>query len=289
MSNRLFVVGGTGYLGGEVVRQARAQGWQVVASYYSQVPSDNAAGKWVFLDARDALAVEQVCMRLQPDVIINAVYRQSGADMWTVTALGAEHIARAAHACQARLIHISSDMVFDGEQTRPYCETDLPNPVTAYGAAKADAERLVVSAHNESVLVRTSLIYGFDPIDRHTRFILDMADGRLRARLFRDEYRCPIFVGDLAAALLELSTHSYQGVLHVAGASALSRYQFGVLLATFYGRDATRIESGLNAESETRRPRNCVLDIHLAQQFLTSRLRSVQDVLFQQKRPDITL
>lgn len=287
MRKRLLVVGGTGYLGSAVLRQALTQGWQVFATYHSQLPTTAVDITWQQLDIRDAPTVAQAVSSLAPDVVINTAYRQNDPDMWAVTAQGAQHVARATAACQARLLHLSSDVVFDGEQATPYNETDPPQPISAYGAAKADAERLVLAEHPGAVLVRTSLIYGFAPVDVHTTFILRVADGQVQARLFRDEYRCPIFVGDLAAALLELATHSYEGVLHVAGTSILSRYAFGVLLAQFYGRDPARIESGLNAESTTPRPRNCALDVRRAQGMLRTSLRRVEEVLAAQQRSTV--
>ena len=69
-------------------------------------------------------------------------------------------MARAAAAAGARLVHLSSDVVFSGRAGRPYAEEDAPDPITAYGAAKAEAERLVAAACRGAVLVRTSLIYG---------------------------------------------------------------------------------------------------------------------------------
>jgi dTDP-4-dehydrorhamnose reductase len=215
----------------------------------------------------------------QPDSVLHTAFRQNDPGLWDVTAGGALHVARAAAQSGARLIHLSSDVIFSGERDGAYTESDPPDPITAYGTAKADAERLVLEECPNAVVVRTSLIYGFHPIDRHTRFVLDVADGTQDAQLFTDEYRCPILVDDLAVALLELVSHSYEGIINVAGIERLSRYEFGTLLAQAHGRDPSRIGQGLSSESGLRRPRNCTLDVSLAQALLPTPLRGVREVL----------
>jgi dTDP-4-dehydrorhamnose reductase len=151
--------------------------------------------------------------------------------------------------------------------------------VSPYGAAKAAAEQFVTEQDPAAILVRTSLIYGFAPVDRHTQFVLDIADGRNAAQLFYDEYRCPIFVGDLAAALIELAQADYRGVLNIAGDECLSRYAFGRLLAQHNGRDPSRLPGSFSTDSSVRRPRNCRLDISRARQLLQTSLRGVHAVL----------
>jgi dTDP-4-dehydrorhamnose reductase len=216
---------------------------------------------------------------VQPAVVIHTAFRQQDPDMWDINALGAHNVAAAAYTSGAHLIHMSTDVIFDGTTTSAYTEEEAPNPITAYGASKADAEHFVRSAHPQATLVRTSLIYGMQPIDRHTQFILDIADGRATARLFTDEYRCPVFVEDLAAALLELTAHSSCGIINIAGAETLSRHAFGCLLAAFHGRDPAQLAPGTLAGSGLQRPANCALDIRRAQGMLRTPLRSVREVL----------
>ncbi len=275
---RIFITGGTGYLGRVLTRQASLAGHSVMASYHTQPPPPDLAN-WLPLDVRDPLAVEELLERLRPEVVIHTAYRQGGPDLLPVTAIGAGNVARAAAAIGARLIHLSTDVVFDGEREGAYTEDDPPSPISAYGAAKAQAEALVAAAHPGAVLVRTSLIYGFAPIDRISQFVLDVATGRSPERLFTDEIRCPIYVEDLAAALLELTTLPCSGPLHVAGAEALSRYAFGILIARAWNVDPSGIQGALSADSSVRRPRNCALDSSRAQQLLRTRLRGASEVL----------
>lgn len=275
--SRILITGGTGYLGGAIVRQASAAGHTVAATYLSQAPPTAHGSLWAPLDIRDGLAVEELIARLRPEVVIHTAFVQSGPALMAVTAAGAGNVARA--AAGARLIHLSSDVIFDGERAGAYGEGDPPAPISDYGRAKARAEALVAADHPGAAIVRTSLIYGFAPIDKISRFTLDVAAGRTAARLFTDEHRCPVFVEDLAAGLLELAGLSYAGVLNMAGAERVSRYELGRLIARAWGVDPDRIPAGLSGESTAPRPRNCALDSSRAGALLRTRLRGISEVL----------
>ncbi len=282
--SRILITGGTGYLGGALVRLASAGGHAVAATYFSQAPPAAPGVTWAPLDVRDPLAVEEALAELSPEVVIHTAFVQAGPALEAVTAAGAGHVALAAAAAGARLIHMSSDVIFDGEREGAYSEADPPAPISAYGRAKARAEALVAAAHPAAAIVRTSLIYGFAPIDKISRFALDVAEGRSEARLFSDEYRCPVYVEDLAEALLELAGLSYGGVLNLAGAERVSRYELGVLIARAWGVDPAGIVPALSAESPVPRPRNCTLDIARARSLLRTELRGIRAVLRQTGR-----
>jgi dTDP-4-dehydrorhamnose reductase len=275
---RLLITGGAGYLGAELIRQARAGGSDVGATCFSRQPDDSAA-RWMRLDIRDEAAVERAFDEWRPNVVIHTAYRQRGPDLWSTSAEGAGLVARAARRIGARLIHMSSDALFDGERVGSYVEADDPSPITPYGEAKAAAERLVAEGHPAALIARTSLIYGGATPGPHEQLVLDTLDGRADVAFFTDELRCPIAVGDLAAALLELAATDRAGRLHIAGAETVSRYEFARLIAAAHGHDPARLRGASSAESDVRRPRNCALDSRLARQLLQTRLRGVREVL----------
>ncbi|MGQ9550572.1 MAG: SDR family oxidoreductase [Roseiflexus sp.] len=275
---RLLITGGSGFLGMKLVELALAQGWDVVATYHSRRPQTPDV-RWEMLELRDAAATRRLVEQLAPDVVIHTAYRQEGPDVMVITGEGSARVAQGASTVQARLIHLSSDVVFDGERGGRYTESDEPQPVTTYGAAKALSERLVADAHPGALIIRTSLIYGGpDRPGRHERFVLDVLDGRAEAVFFTDEWRCPVEVGDLAAALLELAAINRSGIMHVAGSDVVSRYEFACLVARAFGRDPSGLQGGPSPPTP-RRPRNCALDSRVAQRILTTRLRGVREVL----------
>jgi dTDP-4-dehydrorhamnose reductase len=278
---RILITGGAGYLGAELVRQALAGGWAVAATYYTRRPNI-AAARWLELDVRDADAVSRALAEARPDVVVHTAYRQSGPDLWSISAEGAAVVANAAAAAGARLIHMSSDALFDGERTGMYTEADDPRPITPYGEAKAAAERFAAQADPHALIVRTSLLYGGHEPGQHERLVLDVAAGRADLEFFTDELRCPIVVGDLAAALLELAPTDTAGRLHIAGTDIVSRYEFACRVAAAHGYAPERLRAGSSAASGLRRPRNCAMDSGKAQGLVRTRLRGIREVLCQE-------
>ncbi|MEW5717613.1 MAG: SDR family oxidoreductase [Chloroflexota bacterium] len=278
---RLLITGGSGYVGAGILRRAPKE-WKIAATYFAH-PLEQSGVAAFRVDIRNTDAVNQLFTEFRPDVVIHTAALMTGDAMMTTNVDGSRHIARAATRSfdsadaplRTRLIHLSSDVIFDGEHA-PYDENAAPAPITPYAKSKARAEQAVKEEHTHYVIARTSLVYGFAPMDPRTRQTLDGA----MPRLFTDEYRCPIFVDDLADALIELAQNDFVGGLNIAGPQRLSRYAFGVKLARAF-RVEPRFQPALSVSSPTPRPRDCALDIARARRILKTRLRSVDEVLQQ--------
>ena len=272
------MVGGSGFLGRRIIRRARLAGHRVIATCHAGVPPDVAVD-WRRLDIRCRDDVTALARQARPDAVINAAYRQSD---WAVTADGAAHVALAAAAVGARLVHVSSDVVFSGAAPG-YDESALPDPITPYGAAKAAAETAVKGIAPAAVIARTSLIIG-DGDSKHERLIHALAVGAAAGVLYTDEVRCPVHVDDLAAALLELAAAPHAGacgagICHVAGADAVSRHELGQLIAMRDGLDPSALPAGPRPATQPPRPLDVRLDGTKTQARLTTRLRGARDFL----------
>ncbi|SEE37121.1 SDR family oxidoreductase [Jiangella alba] len=270
---KVLVVGGSGFLGGELVRQARAAGHDVVATYLTRPGGDDGV-EWRALDVRRREDAGALVAAVGPDVVVNAAYRQSD---WAITADGAAHVALAAAAYAVRLVHVSSDAVFSGAAVH-YDETAVPDPVNPYGAAKAAAETAVRAIAPHGVVVRTSLIIG-DGGSPQEAFVHDLAAGRRDGVLFTDDIRCPVHVADLAAALLELAVSTRTATHHVAGPDAVSRYDLGQLIARRDGLDGAALPAGARAASGPPGPLDVRLDSRATQAVLRTRLRGAREFL----------
>ena len=263
----IVVVGASGYLGRRVAALACAQ-YQVVATYHAHPrPDDAAAARWQALDVRDGAAIEACIAAAEPTVVVNCAYVQQGPDVEAITAKAPGLLATAAQRAGARLVHLSSDVVFPGRSDRAYREDDEPAPVHDYGRAKLRAEQLVVAAHGAPLIIRTSLIYGGavdGPQERMVRGALSGDD----VWFFTDEVRNPIEVDVLASAILELVDSGHHGLLHVAGEDAVDRLTFAQLLATAMQADASVLRGRPRQATAGPRPGNLALDCTKARAIL---------------------
>jgi dTDP-4-dehydrorhamnose reductase len=276
----VLVTGGSGYLGAELLRQLAQAPWPIVATYHSHLP-DQLPGNasCIAVDLRQPGSAARLISEVRPQFVIHTAYVQNEPGLQAITVDGAAEVAQAAYGVGARLIHMSSDAIFDGLKSTPYTEDDPPSPVSVYGRAKAEAERRGAEAHPGALLVRTSLIYGGQELSKHEQLVIDAAQGRADIAFFTDEVRCPVLVGELASALIELLETPQRGPLHVAGPEAVSRYTFARLVAAAHGADPQRLRSARSADSPLPRPRNCALDTQRARSLLRTRLRGPSDVL----------
>jgi len=192
-------------------------------------------------------------LRHGPDVVIHTAYAMG--DEETIVR-GSANVALAAHRAGARLVHLSTDLVFDGEHGAPYTEDDEPRPVMTYGQHKLEAERLVLRAHPDALVVRTSLLLG--PPDGPQEALARRDD----VEFYEDEIRTPIRVAELAPALLSLAKRGETGILHVAGPEALSRAELAARLRGGPVRTARSPRTG--------RARNVALDSSRARALLHS-------------------
>lgn len=276
MLPKLFITGGSGYLGRCLVRRV-AETWPPEAfnySYYSTDPLQLEQGQP--LDLRQAAAVRYALSSYRPDVILHLAGSNRGDDLTGVIVDGTRHVADTAAALGARLIHVSSDALFDGAAA-PYVESARPAPLNEYGRAKAAAEQLVAEAGNHAI-VRTSLIYGLSEMDHGTAWMAAALRAGEPVTLFTNQRRNPVWVETLSAALLELATGSFTGVIHVAGEQALSRAEFGVRMLDYWGVEARQTLT-LAEDHSGRWPLDCELDLSLAKSVLQTPLPGVDKVL----------
>jgi dTDP-4-dehydrorhamnose reductase len=269
----LLVIGGSGFLGRRITRQARLAGHSVIATGHANVPS-TVGVDWRMVDIRRREDVTALALDARTDVIINAASRQSD---WETTADGAAHVALEAAAASARLVHVSSDAVFSGAADA-YDERCRPDPVTPYGAAKAAAETAVKCITPDAVIARTSLIVG-DGESKHERLVHALASGAAAGVLYTDDVKCPVHVADLASALLELAASPHAGVFHVAGTDAVSRYEFGLLIAARDNLDKAALCAGPRAAAGLLGSSDVRLDCTRTQQRLTTKLRGAREFL----------
>lgn len=156
------------------------------------------------------------------------------------------NIASHAKEQNVRLIHISTDHLFDGKSSM-YSEDSMPAPVNVYGKVKLEAEERVLQLLPEAIIVRTNF-YGWSPPHHTTTFgewIFNSLKNKTPIKLFTDYYFTPIEVTYLAEALEEVAMSDFHGIIHIAGSERCSKYDFGIALSKIFALDPVSITAGL--------------------------------------------
>ena len=277
----LLITGGSGYLGQYLTTKA-AQNYNLYTAYRSH--ADNVkAGHPVALDLTNAAQVQQLIRELRPDAVIHAAAAnpgQSNAEMMMrVNTQGSRYIAQAAAAVGARLVHVSTDMIFDGKNA-PYADDAPASPINDYGRSKAAAETAVLETYPAAAIARTSLIYGLDEMDRGTASFVERLERGETLSLFTDVIRQPVWVESLVEALLKLVEVEINGRLNVAGRQPLTREEFGRRMLAWWGVEpGDRLELVRAADLAPTTPLDLRMSSQKAERLLQMRFPGVDEVL----------
>jgi dTDP-4-dehydrorhamnose reductase len=249
----MLVTGGSGFLGRHLLNGRASDRWELVA------PSSSA------MDIRRRDSTIDEITDWKPSAVVHLAYRKG--DRRSIVN-GSRNVAEAAAACGARLVHLSTDVIFPG-RAAPYSESDHPFPTIDYGRDKADAEQAVMAACPTAVMVRTSLLYGTGDLG-HVQLDVQRAlhvDHRTSPMtFFTDEYRSPVHATDVATAIADLAGRTeVNGPLNVAGPDAVSRADFARATAKWMGLDSSRLRTSTIAEAGLVRPARIILDTSKAE------------------------
>ncbi|MFA9406965.1 MAG: NAD(P)-dependent oxidoreductase [Anaerolineales bacterium] len=167
----------------------------------------------------------------------------------------AGYVAEAAREYHARLIHISTDAVFDGTNA-PYAEEDLAGPINVYGKTKLEGERVVSEMNADAAIIRCN-IFGWNARAKHNlaEWFIYRLERDEACPGFTDVLVSPILVNDLGDVLLQILDRGLSGIFHVGSKSCLSKYDFGVRLARVFGLDENLIQPVLSERAALKAPR----------------------------------
>jgi dTDP-4-dehydrorhamnose reductase len=239
----ILLTGAAGQLGSELLPLLSARG-RLTATDRSKPAT--VAKNWVEMDISDGSKLGSLLNRIQPGLIVNAAaytaVDQAEDNAETAFAVNAElplRLATWAKRNNARLIHYSTDYVFDGTSTRPYLETDLPNPQSVYGESKLEGERALELAGCKHVILRTSWVYSSHG-KNFVLSMLDLARKGLSLKVVDDQQGCPTSAKSLAlasdavvAAWQEPGFNEAGGVYHYCDDRSLSWYEFANMIFSY--------------------------------------------------------
>lgn len=244
---KILVTGANGQLGYAVRHEAQKQGHEVLARTRQE------------LDIADRDAVREA-LRARPDLVVNcAAYNDvekaetQPEPAWAVNRDGPAWLAES-----ARLVHVSTDYVFDGSQNVPYREDATPNPLNVYGRTKLAGEEAVLQA-GRHVVLRTSWVFGTHG-QNFVKLVQRLAAAQPELRMVADQTTCPTFAEHLAQVALALGS-APPGVYHYADAPAVTRYDYclAILAAANLNRRVVAV-AAREFPSVVRRPAYSALD-----------------------------
>ena len=283
---RLLITGASGLLGSRLVEVAIDAGHDVYATYNSHpVVGRNTR----FLDILDKEALNKCLTESSPNVVIHTASltdvdlceEKPDLARW-VNEVAAQNIARTCRQTGSYLVHLSTDYVFDGQRGH-YGEGDVPNPIDEYGRSKLAGEREVALQCQSYCIARTSVLFGWGRTYRHNfaTWVHEKLSAGQRVNVVSAQYASPTLNTDLARMLIEVAERRIHGILHLAGSTRVSRYEFAVLLAKQFGFNEsllTPVQAGAT-QWKARRPFDSSLNVSKAQEMLTNKPATLEEEL----------
>ena len=244
---RILVTGASGLLGLNLALEAAKD--HTVFGLTNRNPLHIDAFTVLNTDLLEPGAAERLLERTQPDWVIHcaalANLEACEADPEQARQLNTEVPRKLAHYVArggARLIHVSTDAVFDGQRGE-YTEQDTPNPLSVYAQTKLDGERAVAQANPDAIIARVNL-FGWSLSSRRSLsefFFYNLQAGKT-VMGFTDVFFCPLLANDLASIFIKMLEKDLRGLYHVVSSQCLSKYDFGLRLARRFGLDETLIQ-----------------------------------------------
>ena len=236
---KLLIIGASGVLGSRLYSEAVEKKWNVMGTYCS-----HERDGLFHLDLKDKKSVEKAFSSFHPEAVVLAggitdvdlcEMRPGLAE--DVNIKGTLTLAKKAKEYEARLVFLSTDYIFDGEDG-PYGEKDAPHPINIYGRTKLEGEDIVRSLSKDSLIVRTAQLYGMDSRARNfaVKIIHDMKSNK-KVYAADDFYCTPTHSGSLSACIIDLLESKRSGVYNAAGTDFINRYEYVEKIANIFSLD----------------------------------------------------
>ena len=283
----VLVTGASGFVGAHIAKGLAALGFRVFTQCRSTLCApevvDIVEGSFQ-LDLSDKDKVEDLIKKINPEVIVhaaamaNSTICQKDPQQARLSNVQATSNLVAHSRPDVQILHVSTDLIFDGSDAPPggFSEEHNPLPRSVYGITKAKAEQEVLRFRGPRTVLRTCLVYG--PKIGSASGFLGWLKGSLemssQVTLYIDEWRTPIYSEDIVEAISRVisvyeTQKTFVPILHLAGADRLSRYDFGVKLADIYGFDKSYIIPSQQSENTSNVPRP--RDVSMSAQLLFER------------------
>lgn len=263
---KIIIFGANGFTGRRILqRLIKTGGHSITACSLHPDIQPTEGYRFRQLDIMHHETVSTLLCEFCPDAVINAsalsvvdYCEQHQQEAYDVNVSAVRHLAEHCRLNGSRLIHLSTDFVFDGTQSRPYTEDDTPNPVNHYGKTKQWAEDAIRELCTNYAIMRVEVVYGTPLAGQHGN-IVQLVKSRLEngqsIRVVSDQFRTPTWVEDIAMATEALLSNRHQGIYHICGNEVMSVADIAHRVARHFHLDTSLIHSVTTSEMNEATPR----------------------------------
>jgi len=282
---KFLVTGSSGLVGQQVTLDLTENNQEVYSCFHNEEP---VHGNPVKLDLGDSEQIIKTIQKIKPDVIIHLA-AMTNVDLcetekeiaYLINAKSTEILAKESAKIDAFFEYISTDYVFDG--TKPLKkENDTPNPLGYYGKTKLDGELSLNNMASSWAIARTSTPFGLHPKKKSFPiWVKESLESQKQIKVLTDQYTSPTYVPNLSKMLIEVATKKISGIIHLAGATRISRYDFAQMVAEKLDLDKSLLLKARTSDMDwkAKRPMDSSLDISWATEILDEKPQTIEKSL----------
>jgi len=280
---KYLITGASGNIGLQLVNDLHKKNHEVFPSYYSnQIPFKNS----FHLDLKNEEEIKKIFSRINPDVVFhlgaltNVDFCESNqSEALSINANATKTISELSEKYNSFLVYVSTDYVFDGIKGT-FNEKDMVNPINYYGKSKLEGEKIIQNMDKKWCIARTSTPFGnFSSQKTFPNWIIKKLKAKHKIDILEDQFTSPTYIPNLSKMLIEISEIELNQIIHTAGASRISRYDFANQISKKFDLDGTLINpiTMENIDWFASRPKDSSLDISLATSLLDSKPLKIEE------------
>ena len=268
MRKKILVLGGSGLVGSTFINYTK----DIYDIHYTfnqnEIQFNNIPSTKINI-VENSRELHELMKNFIPEVIVHTISHPSVDECEKNLEIGkklhiesTKEISNMSKKINSKLIYLSTDAVFDGKSNKKYTENDEPNPINQYGKSKLEAEKIIVNASEQNVILRPSVIYGWHKKSRFTNWIIESLQNGKVVDPHNDQYNTPTLVDDLVKSIIKIIDKNISGLFHSTGKTCVNRYELACNVAEVFNFNKKLIKpvSSIEKKQDAPRPPRTCLD-----------------------------